>query len=333
MSKFKILYVIDKVELQYFEFNDLITSFWMIKECNLRNWDVYITTMDRLSLKNNLPEAQVFKTCLKDTTRKNDIVYDKKAETLYLNDLDCIVFRPDPPVNMDYIFATYILDYVDTSTTMVINSPSGIRKANEKLYINNFQGFVPDNITTSKSSIIKEFLHEYGEIVIKPLNKCFGKGVFYLNKNDKNINAVIESSTNNETTVVMVQKYLPNIKNGDKRLILIGGKLYSECVVKLSGEDDFKFNNHKDEYFKQGFITAREREICKAIAPKLLEDGLYLVGLDIIDNYISEINVTSPCFFIREINNMFGIRLEKRIIDYIEALLCSKKQCVLASAV
>jgi len=331
MNKFKIVYVIDKIELRYFEFNDLVTSFWLIKECNHRNWDVYITTMDRLSLRNNLPEAQVFRTSLKNTADKIDIVYDKKTETICLNEFDCVVFRPDPPVDMNYIFATYILDYVDTSKTIVINSPSGIRKANEKLYINNFQGFVPDNLTTSNANLIKEFLGKHNEIILKPLNKCFGKGVFYLKKGDKNINAIIESSTNNGTTVVMVQKYLPNIKNGDQRLIVIGGELYSECVVKLSGEDDFKFINHRDEYLKKGIITDEQREMCKAITPKLLEDGLYFVGLDVIDDMIIEINVTSPCFFIREINNMYGVNLEKRVVDYIESLLCSKKQCVLAA--
>ncbi|MDD3013876.1 MAG: glutathione synthase [Candidatus Gastranaerophilales bacterium] len=331
MNKFKIVYVIDKVELRYFEFNDLVTSFWLIKECNHRDWDVYITTMDRLSLRNNLPEALVFKTSLKNSADKVDMVYDKKAESICLNEFDCVVFRPDPPVNMDYIFATYILDYVDTSRTTLINSPSGIRKANEKLYINNFQGFIPDNLTTSNAGLIKEFLDQHNEIILKPLNKCFGKGVFYLKKGDKNINAILESSTNNGTTVVMAQKYLPEIKNGDKRLIIIGGELYNECVIKLSGEDDFKFNNHRDEYFKKGFISDEQREMCKIISPKLLEDGLYFVGLDVIDNMIIEINVTSPCFFIREINNMFGVNLEKRVVDYMESLLCRKKQLVLTS--
>jgi glutathione synthase len=330
MNKFKIVYVIDKVEFRYFEFNDLVTSFWLIKECNHRNWDVYIATMDRLSLRNNLPEAQVFKTSLENTGDKTDIVYDKKAESICLNEFDCVVFRPDPPVDTDYIFATYILDYIDQSRTIVINNPSGIRKANEKLYINNFQGFVPENLTTSNSGLIKEFLQEYNEIILKPLNKCFGKGVFYLKKGDKNINAILESSTNNGTTVVMIQKYLPAIKNGDKRLIMIGGKLYDECVVKLSGEDDFKFHIHRDEYFKKGSVTNEQREMCKAIAPKLLEDGLYFVGLDVIDSTIIEINVTSPCFFIREINNMFGVKLENRIVDYMENLLSGRKQLALS---
>lgn len=318
MNKYKIVYVIDRVEFQYFSFNDLVTSFWLIKECNNRNHDVYITTMDRLSLRNNLPVAQVFKTSLKNN---KDIVYNKTFETACLNDFDCVVFRPDPPVDMDYIFATYILDYVDQSSTILINRPSGIRKANEKLYINNFNKYVPDNLTTSNISLIKEFLKEHNEIILKPLNRCFGKGVFYIKEGDKNLNSILETSTEGGKHVVMVQKYLPEVKNGDKRLIMIGGELYNECVVKLSSEDDFKFNTHSDQFFKKGVITDKEREMCKSISGKLLEDGLYFVGLDVVDNKMIEINVTSPCFFIKEINEMFSVSLEKRIVDYIECLL------------
>ena len=331
MSKYKIVYVIDKVEFQYFSFNDLVTSFWLIKECNHRNWDVYITTMDKLSLRNNLPLAQVYKTSLKNNAGKNDIVYEKNFETIFLNEFDCVVFRPDPPVNMDYIFATYILDYVDQSSTTVINKPSGIRKANEKLYINNFKKYIPDNLTTSDSVLIKEFLDEHNEIILKPLNKCFGKGVFYIKKGDKNLNSILETSTDGGKRVIMVQKYLSEIKNGDKRLIMIGGELYNECVVKLSGEEDFKFNNHSDQYFKKGLITDKERELCQAISGKLVEDGLYFVGLDVVDSTIIEINVTSPCFFIKEINEMFNVNLEKRIVDYIENLLSSNQNRMLAS--
>lgn len=325
MRNHKIIFVIDKIEFKYFEMNELVTSFWLIKECASRGWEVFITTIDKLFLNDNIPEATVYKVILTNSGGKINLEYDKNSFSAGLDEFGVIFFRPDPPVDMDYIFSTYILDFVDTSKTMIINSPSGIRKANEKIYINNFSEFVPKNITTSNASLIKDFLDEYGEIIIKPLNKCFGKGVFYLKKGDKNINSILEISTNNGSTLVMAQEYLSNALYGDKRIIIIGGEVFDETVIKISGDGDFKFNNHNDEYLKKGCITDEEKEICNSISRKLVQDGLLFAGLDVIDGKIIEINVTSPCFFIKEINRMFNVRLEARIIDYVENLLCKQR--------
>ena len=219
MNNYKIVFIIDKLELQYFEMNELVTSFWLIKECNLRNWEVFITTSDRLSLRDNIPNAFVFKTNITGSGSKVSadtkvkLLRQKESSLVNLNEFNLVVFRPDPPVDMDYIFSTYILDYIDNSKTCVINSPAGIRNANEKLYINNFPDAVPSNITTGNPGIIKDFLNQYGEIIIKPLNKCFGKGVFYLKKGDKNINTILDLTTDGGKKVVMVQEYIKNVKN------------------------------------------------------------------------------------------------------------------------
>ncbi|MFA6990198.1 MAG: glutathione synthase [Candidatus Gastranaerophilaceae bacterium] len=317
---FKLLFIIDKVEFQYFEMNELVTSFWLIKEALRRGWDIFITTQDRLFLYNNTPHSLAFK-----TTLTQELVREKNPSQVMLNDFDMILFRPDPPVDIDYINSTYVLDFVDTSKTLVINSPSGIRKANEKLYINNFKSVVPENISTSNAGLIKDFVNECGEVILKPLNKCFGKGVFYLKKGDKNINTIIETATNGGKTIVMAQQYLEKVKEGDKRVIIIGGEIFEETIVKVSGEGDFKFNNHSDEFFRKGYITDEDREICRVISPKLIEDGLLLVGLDVIDGKMIEINVTSPCFFIKEINQMFNTKLEEKIVNYLENLLSYPK--------
>jgi glutathione synthase len=320
----KVLFIIDKVEFQYFEINDLVTSFWLIKECNRRNWDVFITTPDRLSLKNNRPQAFVFKTELINSIKGIELIKQKNSSLFNVDEFNMILFRPDPPVDIDYINSTYILDYVDTSKTLILNSPSGIRKANEKLYINNFTSVIPPNLSTTSAILIKEFVNEYGKAILKPLNKCFGKGVFYLQKGDKNINTIIDMATDSGKTVVMVQQYLEKVTEGDKRVIIIGGELLEESVMKISGNDDFKFNTHKDEFFQKGCLTDEDREIAKVVAPKLLQDGLFMVGLDVIDGKVIEINVTSPCFFIKEINQMFGTNLEVRIVNYLENLIAQK---------
>ena len=328
----KIVFVIDKVEFKYFEINELVTSFWLIKESLEREHEVYITTAERLFLNGNKPQAFLYKTSLTNKTncttetpftanKKQEMIYDKQSFSACLNDFDLILFRPDPPVTMEYIFATYILDFVDSSTTKVVNNPQGIRSANEKLYINNFPELTPKSITTSNIKLIKDFVDEHEEAVLKPLNKCFGKGVYYLKKGDKNLNTIIDASVNGGETPVIVQEYLKNAKNQDKRIIMVGGEVYDECITKLSGKEDFKFNTHDDEFFKKTDLTVREREIANKISSKLKEDGLYLVGLDVMDEKLIEINVTSPCFFIKEINAMFNVNLEKRLVDYLESLL------------
>ena len=313
----RIVFVIDKIEFKYFEINELVTSFWLIKECLERGYEVCITTMNKLFLDENKPQAYLYKTSLVNKS----MVYDKENYTACLNDFDLILFRPDPPVTMEYIFATYILDFVDKSKTMVVNNPQGIRSANEKLYINNFPELTPKSITTSNISLIRDFVNEHEEAVLKPLNKCFGKGVYYLKKGDKNLNTIIDSETNSGGTPVIVQEYLKNAMNQDKRIIMIGGEVYDECITKLSGKEDFKFNTHDDEFFKKTDLTDKEREIGNRLSSKLKEDGLYLVGLDVMDEKLIEINVTSPCFFIKEINAMFNVNLEKRVVDYLESLL------------
>ncbi len=321
MTDFKVLFVIDKVELRYFSFNKLVTNFWLIKESLERGYETYITTLEKLGLKENIPCAEVWKTKIRQEKNDINIVYDNKVLLKDLTEFKLVFFRPDPPVDIDYINATYILDYLDNTDTVVINRPSGIRKANEKLYINNFRDFVPANITTSSPALIKEFLHKHKEIIIKPLNKCFGKGVFYIKSGDKNFNSIVETATNYGSSVVMVQEFLKSPENADKRIIILGGKPVEQALLKISGEGDFKFTTHSDEYLKESLLTEKEKEMCAAIAPKLIDDGLYTAGLDVLNEKIIEINITSPCFFINEINTLFGVELEKTLWDYFESLI------------
>jgi glutathione synthase len=325
MTKIKVAFFIDQIEFKYFAFNRLVTSFWLIKECLERGFDVQISTANQLYLEGNKPKALMHKSYIKEKGDSIDIAYHKNAKYCELNQYDIVFFRPDPPVTIEYIYSTYILDYLDRNKILVINDPTGIRNANEKLYINEFPEYIPANVTTSQAGIIKDFLNQYEEIVIKPLNKCFGKGVFYIKKGDKNINSIIEAATNAGKTVVMVQQFLKSDEFGDKRVNIICGNILEQGIIKMAGEEDFKFNAQQDKYFKRGDLTPREKQICQTIAPKLIHDGLYLVGLDIIADQIIEINVTSPCFFIKEINNLYNVTLEKSIINHVEELYTSRK--------
>ena len=309
----KILFIIDEIELKYFEFNRLVTNFWLIKCLLDRGYDVSITVKNLLYLEGKSPMARVYGSVSKD----ENIFKEDVLKTVCLNDFDTIFMRPDPPVDIDYINATYILSCINQDKTLILNSPKALRDFNEKLYINKFPNLAPKNIVSANKNIIKEFLFSEEEIIIKPLNRCFSSGVFYLNKEDKNINAIIDTATNNGKTQVMVQKFLKGIMKGDKRLIFIGGEIFEYAVRKVATNNDFKFNEHVKENLIKGDLTAEEKLIEKEIAQTLINDGVYIAGLDVIDGKIIEINITSPCFFINEINSLYNINFENIVTDKI----------------
>lgn len=316
-----ILIVIDEVEYKYFEFNKLVTNFWFVWEYLNRGHNVSIALKSGLFQKNNIP----FGICYKAYLKNDDIKKETTRRNICLNDFDIIFFRPDPPVDIDYINATYILSYVNDDV-FIINKPQALREKNEKLYVNEFQGFIPENVVSADDKTIKDFLFEHHEIIIKPTNRCFGSGVFYLNDKDKNINTIIQNATNNYKTQVMVQQYLSGVTQGDKRLIYICGKLYDYCVRKVATNNDFKFNEHNENTLKFAQLTNEDKELEHAIKDKFERDGIYLAGLDVIDGKIIEINITSPCFFIKEINEIFKISFEKLIIDRIEEYAKSRNK-------
>lgn len=317
----KILFVIDRIELKYFEFNDLVTNFWMIKEFLVRKNDVFITTIDKLSLKSGIPYATGFESYLKD----GNIFFDKTKEyKKSVNDFELVMFRPDPPVDLDYINATYVLDFVDRNKTVILNDTKAIRDFNEKLHAVYFNNLLPENIVTASKKDIIEFLHENKEIILKPLNKCFGSGVMYLKEGDKNTSVIINSVTNNGTNLVMVQKYLPAAIHGDKRVLIIGNKVYDYCVRKLPSNDDFKFNEHNDSCVIGELLSDNERVKFEPLARKLYDMGILMAGLDVVDEKILEINVTSPCYFIREINKAFSVNFEKIVIDDLLSIVESR---------
>jgi len=321
-----ILIVIDDIEFKYFELNKLVTNFWFVWEYLRRENKVFITLKNKLFQKRNIPYALVFEAHIKN----NDIIKEEKPTIKCLNNFNTIFFRPDPPVDIDYINASYIHSCVNKDV-FIINDPQTIRERNEKLYINEFQGIIPDNIVSADEKILKEFLFENKEIIIKPLNRCFGSGVYYLNDKDKNINAILSSATNKFTTQVMAQVYLPQIVNGDKRLIYVCGEIFEYCVTKIASNNDFKFNEHNENTLKIAKLTADDKLIESQVKDKFEQDGIYLAGLDVIDGKIIEINITSPCFFIKEINELFNINFEKIIVDKIESYSNARSAALLTT--
>ena len=308
-----ILFLIDRVELKYFEFNNLVTNFWIIRELIRKNNNVFITTIDKLGICSE----RAYTHCFSVFENHGNILYDRKEIKRDIESFPLVLYRNDPPVDIDYINATYVFDFVDRNKTFVMNEPRAIRDFNEKLHAMFFSDLMPEHIVTSSKKDILEFLDNYGEIVLKPLNKCFGSGVMTLKKGDKNTAVIINSMTNNETGLVMVQRYLEKAKYGDKRVLFLGDEVLPYCVQKLPSNDDFKFNEHCDKNIIKAVLTDEDVEKFKPVAVRLNSMGIYMTGLDVIDGKIIEINVTSPCYFIKEINHHFGIELEKTVTDYI----------------
>lgn len=315
-----ILFVIDRLELKYFEFNNLVTNFWIIRELLNENKNVFITTIDKLGMSKGIPFAHCYESYEKD----GNIFYEKTDICKDINDFQLVMFRPDPPVDLDYINATYIFDFVDRNKTLILNDPKAIRDFNEKMHTCKFLDLMPKNIVTCSKSDIIEFLNRNEEIVLKPLNACFGAGVMTLKKGDKNTAVIINTMTKNQTQLIMVQKYIPKAKFGDKRVMFLGEEVLDVCVQKLPSNDDFKFNEHCDSNIIKAELTQSEKEKFLPVAKELTKLGLPLVGLDVIDEKIIEINVTSPCYFIKEVNGHFGCNLEKKITDFILSQLYAK---------
>jgi glutathione synthase len=233
-----------------------------------------------------------------------------------LEAMDAVFMRTDPPVTVSYLYATYILDYIDQDKTLVINSPSGIRAANEKMYALQFTKVIPETIVTADKQIIRDFVEAKGTAVLKPLGNKAGEGILILQPGDRNLNSMIELSTLRGGVPVMVQNFIPEAKAGDKRIILVDGKPIG-AVNRLSASGEFRNNMAAGGTVAKTEITPKEHEICSEVAETLRQDGLVFVGIDVIGGYLTEVNVTSPTG-IREIDRLEGIRLGHLVIKWVE---------------
>jgi glutathione synthase len=233
-----------------------------------------------------------------------------------LDEMDAVLMRTDPPVTVAYLFATYVLDYIDARRTQVINRPQGLRDANEKMYALQFRDAIPETIVTSDINIIREFLNHQGSAVLKPLGGKAGEGILFLNPSDRNLNSLIEISTHRGQIPVMIQAYLPAAKDGDKRIILLNGEPIG-ALNRIPTGQDFRGNMAVGGRVEAVEITDRDREICTLLAPALRRDGLFFVGIDVIGGYLTEVNVTSPTG-VREIDRLNGTHLGHQVIEWIQ---------------
>jgi len=240
------------------------------------------------------------------------------AETLDLSVMDVVLMRQDPPFDMAYITATHILQHIHPKT-LVVNDPVSVRNAPEKLLVTHFSELMPPTLISADKDQIVDFRARHGDIIIKPLFGNGGAGVFHLKPGDSNLNALLELFSERSREPVMVQRYVPEVRQGDKRIILIDGEP-AGAVNRVPAAGEARSNMHVGGRPEKSELTARDREICAAIGPTLRQQGLIFVGIDVIGDYLTEINVTSPTG-LQEIDRFDGVCLEAKIWDAIEAKL------------
>jgi len=244
------------------------------------------------------------------------------AEVLDLAAMDVILMRQDPPFDMAYITATHLLEHV-SGKVLVVNDPVSVRNAPEKLFATHFTGLMPETLISSDAGSIRAFREKHGDIILKPLFGNGGAGVFHLRPDDENLNALLEMFTQLYREPVMVQRYLPEIRQGDKRIILVEGEPLG-AVLRVPAQGEARANLHVGGKAQKSPLSKRDRDICAAIGPRLRDLGLVFVGIDVIGDYLTEINVTSPTG-IQEINKLEGVKLEAKVWDAIEKRLKKKR--------
>lgn len=232
-----------------------------------------------------------------------------------LGAMDVLWMRKDPPVTVDYLYATYLLDAIDLGRTLVINHPQGLRAANEKMYALQFQSVIPETIVSQDKEVIRTFVQEKEMAVLKPLGGKAGEGILLLQAGDRNFNSLIEISTHQGQVPVMVQIYLPAAQQGDKRIILLDGEPIG-AVNRVPRGQEFRGNMATGGRVEQCGMTQRDLTICATVAPALKRDGLIFVGIDVIGGYLTEVNVTSPTG-IREIDRLDDTCLGQQVMDWL----------------
>src|SRR6516162_6852366 len=290
------------------------STFALLLEAQARGHSLFYYTPDQLVLRDGNVSASVQPLAVRDTIGDHYTLGD--ARIVELSSFDVVLLRQDPPFDLAYITSTHMLERVQPKT-LVVNDPAQVRNAPEKIFVTEFPDVMPPTLVTRDLDAIKAFRAEHGDIVMKPLYGKGGEAVFRLTREDLNFGSLYDFFAATFREPWVIQKYLPAVKEGDKRIILVDGE-FAGAVNRVPAPDDLRSNMVRGGTRKETELTAREREICERIGPALRERGLLFVGIDVIDGYLTEINVTSPTG-IRAVKNLGGPDVAAMIWDKIEA--------------
>lgn len=294
------------------------SSFAMLLAAQALGWDIHYMEMPDLYIDGGKASARMRRLSVADHPSR---WFEFKEElTGGLAMLDVILMRKDPPVDMDYIYVTQLLEFAQQDGACVINDPAALRDMNEKLFILRFPECIVPTLVTSRTSRIAEFAGVQRDIILKPLAGMGGTSVFRLKQDDSNQNVIIEAVTANGSRLVMAQRYIPEIVNGDKRILLIDGTPVPYALARIPRPGDHRGNLAAGGTPRGVELTPRDREICEQLSPLLRDKGLMFVGIDVIGEYLTEINITSPTC-IRELDAIYGLDIAGDLMRAIERQL------------
>ncbi|WP_376695001.1 glutathione synthase [Wenzhouxiangella sp. EGI_FJ10305] len=234
-----------------------------------------------------------------------------------LGDDDLVLMRADPPVDNNYLMATYLLEQAEHAGARVVNRPRSLRDFNEKLAIARFPDLIPETLVSANAKRLRDFVGQAGRAVLKPLDGMGGKSIFLLDRDDRNLNVVIETLTDNGQRLAMAQEFLPAISQGDKRILIVHGRPVDQLLARIPGQDDFRGNLARGGRGEGRPLGEADRAIAEAVGPVLLEHGIEFAGLDVIGDRLTEVNVTSPTC-VRELDAQFGINISGDFFDAID---------------
>lgn len=298
------------------------TSFAMLLAAQNRGYLIHYIEMNDLYLQ----DGEAFAMCRQLTVKKNTRCWFKygKKHTILLADLDVILMRKDPPFDTEYIYATYILERAEAKGTLIVNKPQSLRDCNEKLFTAWFAKFTPNTLVTRETTLLREFHEKHGDIILKPLDGMGGTSIFHIKKNDPNLSVIIETLSRYNTVYCMAQRYIPEIKSGDKRVLIVAGQVVSYCLARIPKQGETRGNLAAGGMGVVQKLTENDKHIAENIAPVLMRKGLLFVGLDIIGNKLTEINVTSPTGLCQIEEARPTISITGMLFDAIEQLIQHK---------
>jgi glutathione synthase len=294
------------------------TSFAMLLEAQARGWELWYMELNDLYLRDGVTHARMRKLQVRRDPNAW-FTFETESDT-ELADLDVVLMRKDPPFDQEYIYATYLLECAESQGLCVINKPRSLRDANEKLFTAWFPHCCAPTLVARESRRIREFLREQGEIVLKPLDGMGGSSIFRVKKDDPNVSVILETMTQHNRRFVMAQRYLPQIVDGDKRILVVNGEAVPYALARIPAEGESRGNLAAGGRAEGRELTDRDRWIVSQVGPTLRERGLVFVGLDVIGDHLTEVNVTSPTC-VQELDRQFGINISARLMDYIERAL------------
>jgi len=305
----KLGVVMDPIASIHYKKDSTLAMLW---EAQDRGYEIYYFEQTNLFLQ----QGKSF-----GLARKLRVFHDEKKwfeldafQTMPLSDLNLMLMRKDPPVDREYIYTTYILESAERDGVRIINKPQSLRDANEKMFAMSFPQCCPKTIVTSDMQVLREFFHQEKDIICKPLDAMGGHSVFRLQNNDLNASVVLEMLTHNGTCFAMAQKYIPEISEGDKRILLIQGEPMSHALARIPKQGELRGNLAAGAKGVAKPLSERDRWVCQQVGPTLREKGLFFVGIDVIGDYLTEINVTSPTC-IRELDEQCGLNIAGKMFD------------------